>query len=240
VKDVLLPFITDLISSGTVYASICVLFNLTTDPTILLYTITSIGDRIHLRMYPRLAMNNEIPHGLLTVVIRKGTYTLPHRLEYIPNFYWHFRVQQQTLYTSGQSQPRCTFCKMVKLHTSHRDRCIQQFLHYCILGSQLHGLFLPRSWCKNDPRCYHYRVCKEEPSGVPRQRRRSQRCLRQGIQFFPSERCAFLSCWSCRSGQFVLGCTHAGAGQVDQDHRRLGGPLRVPRVDKKTDSEPLA
>ena len=136
-------------------------------------------------------MNNEIPHGLLTVVIRKGTYTLRYLLEHIPSR-WHCRVQQQTLCRSGQSLQHCRVYTMVKLHTPHRDRRMQQFLHCCILGVQLRCLSLSHSWCKSDPQCYHYRVCKEGPSGVPRQRRCSQRCLRHGIQFFPSERCAFL------------------------------------------------
>ena len=35
-----------------------------------------------------------------------------------------------------------------------------------------------------------------------------------------------------------MGCTHAGAGLHDEDRRRLGRALRVPRVDEKMESEP--
>ena len=190
-----------------------------------------------LRGYPWLVMKNEILNELLTVVIKRGIYTLRHPLEYILNCCWHCRVQQQTLCRSGQSLHCCRVCTMLRHHTRHRGRRIQRFLRRYIVGAELHFLFLLHWWCRNDPRCWDYRVCKEGPSEVLRQRRRSRWCPRCYIHPW-RQHSAFLQHLSCRSGRSLPGCTHAGAGLHDEDRRRLGRALRVTIVDEQMESEP--
>ena len=187
--------------------------------------------------YPRLVMKNEFSNLSLTVVFNKGICTLRHPLDYILNCCWHCRVQQQTLCKSGQSLRRCRVCTTLRHHTRRRGRRIQRFLRRYSLGAELHFLVLLHWWCRSDPLRWDYRVCKEGPSGVLRQRRCSRWCLRRYIQDW-RQRAAFLQRLWCRSGRSLTGCTHAGAGLHDEDRRRLGRALRVPGVDEKMESEP--
>lgn len=177
------------------------------------------------------------PNELLTAVIKRGIYTLRCPLEYIPNCCWHCRVQQQTLYRSGQSRGCCRVCTVLKDHTRCQDRHIRWFLHCCIQDSQLHCLFPLHWWCRSGPLFHHCRVCKEGLCGVVDQRRRIRQCLRRYMQGW-WQRSEILQRLSCRSDRVVLDCMLVGEARHDEDRHKLGGDLRVPRVDDQTDSEP--
>ena len=176
-------------------------------------------------------MKNEILNELLTVVIKRGIYTLRHPLEYILNCCWHCRVQQQTLCRSGQSLRCCRVCTTLRHHTRRRGKRIQRFLRRYIVGAELHFFFLPHRWCRNNPLCCDYRVCKEGPSEVLRQRRRSRWCLRCYIYLW-RQHSAFLQRLSCRSGRSLPCCTHAGAGLHEEETGAPGHQFTFSTMDK--------
>ena len=172
------------------------------------------------------------------VVIKKGIYTLLHPLEHILNFCWHCCVQQRTLYTSGHSLRCCRVCTTVEHHTQRQNRSIRWFLHWYILGAQLHCLFLSYWWCRSDVLYDHCKVYKEGLCGVLGQRRRSRWCLGHYIQIW-WRRAAVPQHLLCRSGRVVPSYTLAGEVRRDEDHHKLWRALRLPKVDDQTDSNKI-
>ena len=122
---------------------------------------------------------------------------------------------------------------MLMHHTRRRGRRIQRFLRHYIVGAELHFLFLPHWWCKSDLLRWDYRVCKEGPSEVLRQRIRSRWCLRCYTHLW-RQHSVFLQRLSCRSGRSLPGCTHAGAGLHDEETGAPGHQFTFSTMNKKS------